>query len=205
MSSNTLIHRIVRPAVRLIAPTRIRPNHITTVRLITGVGAALCFATNRDPIVMTGCVLMMLSIFLDRADGELARQTGRSSRFGHLYDLFSDCLSNALAFIGLGYAALHTPMGGLGLFFGGVTAVGIAALFWEFNGLRLSKVPSLTVGDQGILFDADDAMVIVPVLVWVDLDLPMLVVAAIATSAGAIWMAVAKRNLLGRKRDRQAI
>jgi hypothetical protein len=43
-----------------------------------------------------------VSFLLDRADGELARQTGKCSAVGHRFDLCSDYAANATIFLGLG-------------------------------------------------------------------------------------------------------
>src|SRR5215213_4275909 len=102
MSTDTLIHRIIRPAIRRIAPTRITPNHITTLRLVTGIAAALAFAQGEELWLAVGGGIFIVSMLLDRADGELARQTGRASVGGHRYDLVSDSASNIIAFIGIG-------------------------------------------------------------------------------------------------------
>ena len=94
MSTNTLIHRIVRPVVRRIAHSRVTPNNITTLRLVTGVAAAIGFAQGGALWPAIGGGIFVFSMLLDRADGELARQTHRSSVVGHRYDLVSDCASN---------------------------------------------------------------------------------------------------------------
>ena len=101
MSTNTLMIRIVRPVVRRIAHSRVTPNNITTLRLVTGVAAAIGFA-QAAPLASNGRWHLVFSMLLDRADGGLARQTQRSSVVGHRYDLVSDCASNILAFVGIG-------------------------------------------------------------------------------------------------------
>ena len=79
----------------------------------------------------------LLSFFLDRADGELARQSGKSSPWGHRYDLVTDALSNILIFLGIGIGLRDSQLGygaiALGLLAGG----GIVAMLW-----LMSKVES---------------------------------------------------------------
>ena len=74
MSHDTIIHRIVRPAVRRVALTGVTPNQITTLRLLGGIAAALAFA-GPAPWPAIGGGIFLFSMLLDRADGELARQT----------------------------------------------------------------------------------------------------------------------------------
>ncbi|MGH8715773.1 MAG: CDP-alcohol phosphatidyltransferase family protein, partial [Burkholderiales bacterium] len=102
MSHNTWIHRFVRVGVRPLVHTPVAPNHLTTLRLLTGLGASAMFAVGGPAALAWGAGVFVLSVLLDRADGELARQSGKRSAFGHKYDLVTDGLCNALVFIGLG-------------------------------------------------------------------------------------------------------
>ena len=97
MSHNTWIHRTVRPGVKLLAHTPITPNHLTTVRLLTGVVSAGLFAVGGSLWSYWGAALFLLSMLSDRADGELARISGKSSAWGHTYDLVTDAISGLQA------------------------------------------------------------------------------------------------------------
>ena len=187
MSSNTLVHRVVRPAVRAIAPTRIRPNHVTTFRLITGVAAALAFARGGTLWPAIGSVVFVLSFLLDRADGELARQTGQSSRWGHRYDLISDCTSNVIAFIGIGIGAMPA-LGVAGPLLGALAGIGIAALFWQLNVQRVVELRPFSAWNDRFNADPDDAMIVVPVLIWCGAAVPTLFAAATVTPLAALWL-----------------
>ncbi len=113
MSHNTLIHQAVRPAIRLLAArTRVAPDHLTALRLVTGLGVAAVFAQGggADWLLLGSC-LFLFSALLDRADGELARQTRRFSRRGHQWDLLADCTCTVMVFVGLGVGAVGGPLG----------------------------------------------------------------------------------------------
>lgn len=187
MSHDTLIHRIVRPAVRAVAGTRVTPNHITTLRLITGAAAALAFARGGAFWPAVGGAVFLLSMLLDRADGELARQTGRSSPGGHTYDLVSDCSANAIAFlgIGVGQAAVLGPIGPL---LGLLAGAGIGAMFWQIHVLKRVEVRGGRFWDGRVVVDPDDAMALVPVFVWCGAEVPVLAAAAAITPVGALWL-----------------
>ena len=189
MSHDTLIHRIVRPAVRAIAPTRVRPNHITTLRLLTALAAALAFAQGGAAWPAAGGAIFLFSMLLDRADGELARQTGHSSPAGHLYDLVSDCAANALAVLGIGFGQMAT-LGALGPLLGAIGALGIAVLFWEINGPRFAEVRSFNLWGGRVTADPDDAVVLIPVLIWCGAATPLVVAAAVITPGAAAWLAL---------------
>jgi archaetidylinositol phosphate synthase len=190
LSSNTLIHRIVRPAVRRIAHTGITPNHITTLRLVTGVAAAAAFAAGGTLWPAVGGAVFLVSMLLDRADGELARQTRRSSPAGHRYDLVSDCASNILAFLGIGIGAMPA-LGLVGPLLGLLAGGGIGALFWQLNALKLVELRPYSAWDDRFNADPDDALVFLPLLVWLGAAVPALVAAAVITPLAALWIGLA--------------
>ncbi|HEY8609973.1 MAG TPA: CDP-alcohol phosphatidyltransferase family protein [Roseomonas sp.] len=189
MSSNTVIHRIVRPAVRAIAPSGVTPNQITTLRLITGMAAAAAFAWDAGPWQDVGGIIFLLSMLLDRADGELARQTGQSSPGGHRYDLLSDCFSNIIAFLGIGIGQM-TNLGLTGLVLGAVAGAAIGALFWQLHILMIGTLRGHDLA-PGITIDPDDLLALVPLLIWIGATVPMLWAAAIITPAAALYLAIA--------------
>ena len=185
MSSNTIVHRAVRPVVRAIAPSGVTPNQITTLRLATGIAAAIAFAGDGNwPAIGAG--IFLLSFFLDRMDGDLARLTGQSSPGGHRYDLISDCTSNIIAFIGLGLGAGGQP-GLLGPALGVVAGLGIGALFAQLHILRIGNLRGYELA-PGIVIDPDDLIALVPVLVWLGATAPMLVAAAVIPPLAALWL-----------------
>ncbi len=184
MSHNTLIHRIVRPAVRLIAPTGATPNQVTTLRLATGAASIALFACGPGVWMNVAGVIFLISMLLDRADGELARQTNQMSLAGHRYDLWCDCTVNAATFIGIG-ASFSAKDAGLG----GVAGFAIVILFWQLNVVKVAAVRTFSFMKGSVNIDPDDAMVLVPVLVWLGLARPMLLAAAIITPLVVLWIA----------------
>jgi phosphatidylglycerophosphate synthase len=189
MSANTVIHRIVRPAVRAVAPTGIRPNTITTLRLVTGIAAAVAFAWDAGFWQHVGAAIFLLSMLLDRADGELARSTGQTSAAGHRYDLFSDCFSNIIAFLGIGIGQM-VHLGFTGPLLGALAGVAIGAIFYQLHVMRIGTLRGYDLA-PGITIDPDDLLALVPVLIWVGATVPMLWAAAIITPGAALYLAIA--------------
>jgi len=186
VSQVTWIHRAARWCVRPLVPTAITPNHITTVRLLTGFAAALAFAVGDRAWDITGGVLFVLSAFLDRADGELARISGKTSPLGHQYDLLSDAACNVAAFIAIGVGLLHGPLGFSALTLGIVAGAAIGATFWLVE--RMATAGGELRGAGG--FDPDDALFIVGPAAWFDGLVPLLYAAAAAAPAFlafALW------------------
>ena len=164
LSHNTLLHRAMRPPVGLLVGTPVTPDLLTTLRLVTGMAAAVCFACG-GTLLHVGAALFLVSALLDRADGELARQSHRFSRLGPRFDLVSDCVSTMAMFIGLGIGVASLlplppawcPLAGPVL--GVAAAISVALIFAELN-------QSPSVGPERRPFDPDDVMLALPLVIW---------------------------------------
>ena len=196
MSHNTWIHRAVRIGiVKPLAKTPVTPNQVTTVRLAAGIIAAAFMAAGSEWQAIGGAVFV-LSVILDRADGDLARLTGKTSPGGHRYDMIADATCNAWILIGLGmglqdggYGPWATPMGVL-------AGSSVAAILWkvmrmeDLNGTRAAELPSFWG------FDADDAVLLIPVFVWLGMAEGLLTTAAIiAPLVAVLFFGMFRRQL----------
>ena len=101
--NNTWSHAAARTLVRPLVGTWVKPNHITTLRLLTGVAACLLLARGGGTAELWSGLLWLFSAFLDRADGELARIGKMQSRRGHLYDYYTDVALNSGFFLAAGF------------------------------------------------------------------------------------------------------
>jgi phosphatidylglycerophosphate synthase len=188
MSHNTWIHRAVRVAVRPLAGTPIAPNHITALRLALGLTAAGVLAHGDEVWRYWGAGIFLFSMFLDRADGELARLSGKTSPRGHTYDLIADSISNAVAFMGLGiglrdgmFGIWAPPMG----IAAGAAIAAILLLVVRLEGLHGARAGELS-GAGG--FDPDDALIILPIAVWLGGADWLLLASAIGAPGFAVLM-----------------
>jgi phosphatidylglycerophosphate synthase len=161
--------------VRPFVDTALTPSHVTTLRLASGIAAAVAFAIGDRVWDLTGGWLFVVSAFLDRADGELARLSGKTSSFGHRYDLAADAMCSVFAFVGIGIGLSHGPLGDSALIMGLVSAAAIGGLFWIAQ--RLESAGEPLSGAAG--FDPDDALFIVGPAAWFDLLVPLLYAAAL--------------------------
>lgn len=174
--------------------TPITPNHLTTLRLVTGLAAAVAFAVPAREWQAAGMVVLVVSLLLDRADGELARLSGRTSRSGHRYDLIADGISNGAVFVGIGAGLAQGALGNVALALAAVA--GIAVLAAEILVMRLDRNGVRSTADLGGRwgFDPDDAMFLIPLGLafgWGEL---VLVAAAIAAPVVAVYfLAVGRR------------
>ncbi len=166
MSHDTAVHRAIRPAIRVLAKTRVVPDHLTALRFATALGAAVAFAQGARGWISVGAGLFLISALLDRADGELARQTRRFRQHGYRYDLLSDCAAGVLSFIGLGFGAMGGPLGPWALVFGLVAGLGVTILFWQIDVRGERELPGIAGAGGRAVIDPDDAMLLVPPLLW---------------------------------------
>jgi hypothetical protein len=121
-------HRLARPLVRPLVETGITPNHITTARLVIGL-MACCALVPGDPVWTWWAGWMwLLSAFLDRADGELARVGNMGSPEGQAWDYQVDLIVNPAFFAAIGIGLCHSVLGvaaiPLGLVAGGSVFLG---------------------------------------------------------------------------------
>lgn len=183
--------------VRPLVNTSVSPNQITSLRLASGICAAAALAIGDNWWSRFACVVFVISVVLDRADGELARLSGKTSQQGHQYDLFADSCSNVLIFIGLGVGLRNSVLGLWSVPLGVVAGLSVAAVFWLVlqieaeQGQRAAELP----GFAG--FDADDAILIVPVVIWLGWSVPLLIAAAAGAGTFAVffyWQFVVRRK-----------
>ncbi|MBF0168333.1 MAG: CDP-alcohol phosphatidyltransferase family protein [Alphaproteobacteria bacterium] len=196
MSHNTWIHKVSRLGVRPLVNTAVTPNQITTLRLACGIASAALVASGEASLIAWGAGLFLVSMVLDRADGELARLSGKTSPWGHRYDLIADSLSNALIFVGLGIGLRDGFFGLWSIPMGFMAGSAVASILWlvmraeALQGARAAEIS----GSGG--FDPDDGMLAIPVLIWLGLSQILLALAAIGAPAFAVFFFLKFRKFL---------
>ena len=167
--------------VRPLVDSSVHPNLLTTLRLVVGVGGGALFATGSA--FNLGAVLIALSNFLDHTDGELARLSGKTSRFGHFYDLASDAVVTIGIFVGLGFG-LRSALGWRSIMFGLIAGLAVAGIFQLRNmiennhGKDAARQPSLAG------FEAEDVLYLIPLVTLTDQQATFLLAAAIGAPLG---------------------
>jgi CDP-diacylglycerol--glycerol-3-phosphate 3-phosphatidyltransferase len=86
------------PVIRLIAKTKLSPNALTIIGFLLSLVIAWVLGTGH---LFLGGFLVLFSGWSDLLDGALARATGRTTRFGALFDSVIDRLSEAALLSGL--------------------------------------------------------------------------------------------------------
>ena len=197
MSHNTWLHLMVRNSVvKPLARTKVSPNQLTTIRMITGIAAAGCMAIGPGWQVIGG-VTFTFSVVLDRIDGDLARLTGRTSAFGHRYDMISDAVCNGLVLIGLGIGLRDGDFGAWAVLMGLLAGASVASILWmvmkmeDASGARVAELPNF------FGFDADDAVLLIPVFIWLGKAEGLLATACILAPLVSVLHLMIHRRHLG--------
>ncbi len=175
--------RLASLLIRPLRDTPVTPNHLTSVRLLTGIAAAAAFASGVWPNL--AAILFALSNLLDHTDGELARLTGKSSRAGHLYDLASDAIVHVTLFVSIGIGLWNTGAGAWALPAGVIAGVAVASIFHIRNLIeqRYGKAETRQPGWGG--FETEDILYLLPVVTFSNALVPFLAAAALGAPIAA--------------------
>jgi archaetidylinositol phosphate synthase len=179
MANNSWTHKLARLSIRPLLGTAVTPNHLTTLRLITGLAACVLFALGSRNAEIWAGVLWVISAFLDRADGELARIGNMMSARGHAYDYACDVACNGLVFVAFGIGMRDGPIGMWSIALGVIAGVTVtaASLWSEQLERRLDNGVKAYEGAGG--FDFDDVLYVFGPLAWMGWLWPLLVGASI--------------------------
>lgn len=180
--------RLARMTVRPLVGTRVSPNHLTTVGLIAGLAAAGLYAWGDRNAADWAAVLLILALFIDHADGELARLSGKTSRFGHYYDYVGGGIAYLALFVGLGLGLRDSALGWWSLPVGVVAGIAVGLIFtlrFEIerrrgrDGLRQPSFAG---------FEIEDIMYLVAPITWLGWLLPFLIAAGVGAPVFALWV-----------------
>lgn len=189
MAANTWSHRLARVLVAPLRDTWVTPNHLTTLRLATGLGACALFTQSDPRLDVWGGILWVLSTLLDYADGELARASGKSSRFGHLYDYATDVLCNALFFVSIGIGLCDSVLGWWAVPLGSLAGTSIVAASMLAEAIEKRDASGTKLVPSAGGFDLEHIMYLFGPAAWLGLLLPLLVGAAIGAPLAALCLA----------------
>ncbi|WP_041680964.1 MULTISPECIES: CDP-alcohol phosphatidyltransferase family protein [Cupriavidus] len=184
-----------RLARRLVEPLKdswVTPNHLTTLRLLTGMAGVACLTQGGFAWANGGALLVVLSNFIDHTDGELARISGKSSKLGHFYDLFSDAVVTILLFVsmGIGVSGQFPDAAVSGVVRGSVAGVAVALIF--FLRMRIEALAGKTAAKQASVggFETEDVLYLLPLVTLSSAIAPFLTAASIGAPLFAAWVII---------------
>lgn len=180
--------RLVNLLIRPLLSTGITPNVVTSFGLLLGLGACWCYALG-GAYAHLGSVLFIAAYVIDHADGELARLTGRTSAFGHYYDLVVDGIVVAGLCIGIGIGLQDSVLSVPTAWLGAIAGISIALIFvlrFELE-RQLSKAVTRQPNVWG--FEVQDVLYLIGPITWLGWLHPFLVAAAVGAPLYAFWVA----------------
>jgi CDP-diacylglycerol--glycerol-3-phosphate 3-phosphatidyltransferase len=101
------VNWVLDQLVTFFIRARLRPNVISTIGFLVSLGAALVIS---DGNFVAAGVLILLSGILDMMDGKVARQTGRETSFGAVYDSTLDRLSELALYAGIALYCMNRDL-----------------------------------------------------------------------------------------------
>lgn len=196
--------RLARRLVTPLKTSRITPNHLTTLRLIVGLAGAAGLAQGTFAWANVGALLIVLSNFIDHTDGELARISGKTSKFGHFYDLASDAFVTIALFVsmGIGVAASHGDHAyAQPTWLGGAAGIAVALIF--YLRMRIESLAGKAGTQQASAggFETEDVLYLLPLVTLTQIVEPFLVAASVGAPLFALWVALDYRRIVRRPRQ----
>ncbi len=195
--------RFARWLVAPLAGGWVHPNHLTTLRLVVGLAAAACFLPGLYLWSNVAALLLIVSNFLDHTDGELARMTGKTSRFGHLYDLASDAFVTILLFLAIGFGLGAHP----GMvsdipwaLVGGIAGSAIALIF--YLRMQIEEMAGKTATRQASFsgFETEDVLYLMPLATLSNGLSSLLLMASVCAPVYAVWVVFEYRRVVRKPR-----
>ena len=95
-----------RPVTQWLIRAGVRPNTITTIGALVVIASAVAFGMGG---IRLGAGLLLLSGIIDTLDGDVARATGQTTKFGAFYDSTLDRVGDGATFIGIAAYCLTAP------------------------------------------------------------------------------------------------
>ena len=190
--------RLARLAVKPLKNSFLHPNHLTTLGLLLGIAAAFLFASGVPALARVGAVCFVLTAWMDHVDGEHARATGKTSRFGHYYDHFAVFTAYVALFVGIGFGQRAGGLGDWAVPMGVVAGLAIAITFSIRLVVEIRQGHEMVAQENFLGFEMEDALYVVAPVTWLG-GLQYLLIAAATVApifmAFTIWQTWRGRNV----------
>lgn len=178
--------RLARVLIRPFAGTGLTPNQVTTLSLFAGLAGGWFFAQGGSAIHL-GAALFALSIFMDHMDGELARMTNQTSRFGAVFDQAADGIVKIVLFCAIGAGLMGGAFGDWTLPMGLVAGLAVAAIFTLRFEIERRRSSNAVRQPKFAGFEIEDIMYLVAPITWLGGLLPFLVLSSIGAPLFLIY------------------
>ena len=165
-----------------------------------GLAACAAFAVGERSWDIWGGLLWVLSAFLDRADGELARISGLASKWGQVYDTACDAVLEPLFFIAIGIGLRDSFLGSWSIVMGVVAGLSVVVITYLILATEQQTDSGEKVFPRIGPFDIDDVYYLLGPVAWFNALLPLLIGASIgapifaAITGASIWWRFKREN-----------
>jgi len=174
----TPVDKAVKPLGNLLRKTGLRPDHLTVLGLLVGIGAAVAIGSGR---LLLGAVLVVLAALPDLLDGALAKASNTSSQRGAFFDSTIDRITDALLLGGIAWYFASTESPHMALLPYAVASVSSLISY------QRAKAESLGIDAKGGLMERAERIIAILVgLLFPVLLIPILWVMLVLTSITAI-------------------
>ena len=180
--------RLARVLVRPLRHTPLTPNGLTTLGLLASLTAAWLMASRRPAPGRPGRWPLHGGVLVDHMDGEFARLTGMTSRFGHYYDHVAAGLGYVSLFAGLGIGLRSGWLGSWAPVAGAIAAGSIAIVFLIRVFLEETAGRAMVAQENWRGFEPEDALYLVGPVAWLGLLGPFLLAAAVGAPMFLLWV-----------------
>lgn len=186
--------RIASVLVRPLVKTPITPNHVSFFTLVVALAGAGMLATGDPALATTGAGLFVLARFLDHFDGELARQSGKTSKLGYYLDYIVGSISYAALFFCMGWGFKESALGYWAVVLGSGGAA--AAIISMFTNLGIDKQTGgdetgSAVGYPGFAgFELEDGIYLLWPVTWLGYLYPFFIAAGIGATIYCLYTCV---------------
>ncbi|HJM60544.1 MAG TPA: CDP-alcohol phosphatidyltransferase family protein [Alphaproteobacteria bacterium] len=157
--------RLAAWLVQPMAYTPVTSNQLTLVSFV--LAAAAAWTLSRGDAFGLGAVLFMLAVFVDHTDGELARQTGRTSRLGHNLDYLVGAANYTMMYLGAGIGLTVAGYGEAMLYLGVAAALSNPAVMSVRLAIERRRGEEAVAHPYFAGFEIEDFVYLIGPFAWV--------------------------------------
>tara|TARA_R110000868_G_scaffold10900_8_gene52749 strand:- start:885 stop:1550 length:666 start_codon:yes stop_codon:yes gene_type:complete len=173
--------RLAKAVVRRIKGLPVTPNALTALGMLIGIASGFLYAEGTRGAMIAGSLLFMVAVWMDHVDGEFARATGKTSKFGHYFDHVGAMTSYCSMFVGAGFGLRDTWAGEYSVLCGIVAGISIALIF----SIRLWQ-ETVYGGETTVMtvrggFEVEDTLYVAGPITWFGFMPPFILAAGIGT------------------------
>ena len=178
----------------------VSPNALTALGMLIGIASGILYAEGTREAMLSGSLFFMVAVWMDHVDGEFARATGKTSKFGHYFDHVAAMTSYCAMFVGAGFGLRDTWMGEYSVACGFAAGISIALIFsirlWQETVFGKETTVQTVRGG----FEVEDTLYIAGPITWFGLMPPFIAAAGIGTPIYLLIVIWEAAGYLRRKR-----